>query len=57
MNTQKSLINLTNFVHELAFESYQNWVLALKDTFQKALAISFRHAESSILKKRILRCF
>ena len=58
MNTQKNLINLTNYVHELAFESYQELGPGFKeDTFQKALAISFRHAGIEYLKETNIEVF
>ena len=58
MNTKKSLVNLTNYIHELAFESYQELGPGFKeDTFQKALAISFRHAGIEYLKETNIEVF
>ena len=58
MNTKKSLVNLTNYIHELAFDSYQELGPGFKeDTFQKALAISFRHAGIEYLKETNIEVF
>jgi GxxExxY protein len=58
MNTKKNLIKLTEFIHELAFESYQELGPGFKeDTFQKALAISFRHTGVQYLKETNIEVF
>ena len=58
MNTKKNLIKLTEFIHELAFESYQELGPGFKeDTFQKALAISFRHTVVQYLKETNIEVF
>jgi GxxExxY protein len=58
MNTKKNLVKLTEFIHELAFESYQELGPGFKeDTFQKALAISFRHTGVQYLKETNIEVF
>lgn len=58
MNTKKNLLKLTSLIHELAFESYQELGPGFKeDTFQKALAISFRHAGVEYLKETNIEVF
>ena len=58
MNTKKNLVKLTDFIHELAFESYQELGPGFKeDTFQKALAISFRHTGVQYLKETNIEVF
>ena len=58
MNTKKNLIKLTEFIHDLAFESYQELGPGFKeDTFQKALAISFRHTGVQYLKETNIEVF
>ena len=58
MNAQRSLIHLVGIIHELAFESYKELGPGFKeDTFQKALAISFRHADIEYLKETNIEVF
>lgn len=58
MNTKTNLVKLANRVRELAFESYQALGPGFKeDTFQKALAISFRHAGIEYLKETNIEVF
>ena len=58
MNAKKSLIKLTELVHSLAFEDFQELGPGFKeDTFQKALAVSFRHAGIQYLKETNIEVF
>ena len=58
MNTKKDLVGLANYVHRIAFESYRELGPGFKeDTFQKALAISFRHSQVEYLKETNIEVF
>jgi GxxExxY protein len=58
MNTKKNLILLLDKVHSLATDSYRTLGPGFKeDTFQKALAISFRHAGIHYLKETNIEVF
>ena len=58
MNAKKNLIQLTELVHGLAFEAFKELGPGFKeDTFQKALAVSFRHAGIQYLKETNIEVF
>ena len=58
MNTKKNLLSALAAIHNLATESYKELGPGFKeDTFQKALAISFRHAGIHYLKETNIEVF
>ena len=58
MNSKKNLLKLTTLIHQLAFEAYEELGPGFKeDTFQKALAISFRYAGVEYLKETNIEVF